>query len=191
MKIIPTNRPPGTGAVEYALSFIEEASSRTEVANVIAELLANRLHDPSSDKRIKRCDYCEFYYRDKTKNRSAKTCSHECKAAKDVIRRAAKNAEIKTTLSNKEKQYASHLEYSYWSRESDMVEYVSRYETLSDKLEQIEGAVYRKECIGGRKKGIPVISYDGTEHQQSRVNVRYAKNDTSSSEVRVSKMTAA
>src|SRR5699024_8703783 len=79
----------GTGAISYAKEFIDVKDDRNKAMDVISDLLAGKLHDPS-DKRIKRCAYCNYYYRDKTRPNNSKTCSKDCKTKLDTERRASK-----------------------------------------------------------------------------------------------------
>ena len=84
-------REPGKGAIEFARQFVE-GRTRDEAIEILRDLLNGNLHD-KTDKRIKKCSTCGYYYRDRTKNNSSKTCSRECKIKRDTLRRAEKNAE--------------------------------------------------------------------------------------------------
>ena len=55
-------REPGLTAIEFARSFVE-GLSWDEARKVIKGLLNGEVHDPA-DKRIKRCNYCGYWWRD-------------------------------------------------------------------------------------------------------------------------------
>src|SRR5699024_12513885 len=84
----------GKETMSYAKVFVEVKDDRNKAMDVISDLLAGKLHDPS-DKRIKRCAYCNYYYRDKTRPNNSKTCSKDCKTKLDTERRTSKRRKDK------------------------------------------------------------------------------------------------
>lgn len=151
----------GTGAISYAKEFINVKDDRNKILDVLADLLAGKLHDPS-DRRIKRCAYCNYYYRDKTRPNNSKTCSKECKTNLDTERRASKRRKDKEEQATiKERTYHGHLEYPFWngdifgekehSDEQAMQISLSNYEQPYDNINEIAAARQRYDLIGGRK----------------------------------------
>ncbi|MGG4467229.1 hypothetical protein ABER68_04220 [Paenibacillus alvei] len=153
------------------------------------------LHD-NADKRIKRCDYCGYFYRDKTKPNNSRTCSKECKTNRDTLQRAMKKAdqEIVKPQKKESKQlpYVYWLEYPYWVDEYEMLKYSWKYEAPypQDKLEQIEAAQLRDETTGGKRKPKCVVPYSGINEGTGKVTVRFAVNTCprKPSEVIISKL---
>jgi len=157
----------GTGAISYAKEFIDVKDDRNKAMEVISDLLAGKLHDPS-DKRIKRCAYCNYYYRDKTRPNNSKTCSKDCKTKLDTERRASKRRKDKkeqATLKSgtiKERTYHGHLEYPFWNGdifgekehtdEQAMQITLSNYEQPYDNINEIASARQRYEMWGGRRR---------------------------------------
>jgi len=157
----------GTGAIAFAKEFIDAGDDRNTILDVLADLLAGKLHD-TSDRRIKRCAYCNYYYRDKTRPNNSKTCSKECKTNLDTERRAIKRRKDKkeqATLKSgtiKERTYLSHLEYPFWigdifgerehTDEQAMQISLSNYEQPYDNINEIAAAKQRYDLIGGRKR---------------------------------------
>lgn len=152
-----TYRNPGTGAIEFARQYTEGLTVK-EALPVIERLLKGELHDPA-DKRIKRCAYCGYYYRDKTRPNNSKNCSRECKIASDTLKRARKNADKALLKLDFEKElytyYAWHLEYPFYLSEHYMLKRAHNHETpcTDDKLAQIDAAKQR----GYKRKTTGVI----------------------------------
>jgi hypothetical protein len=165
---------PGRGAVEFAKEFTE-GLTKEEALPVIRRLIRGELHD-HDDKRIKKCEYCGYYYRDKTRPNNSKTCSPECKAARDYLAKAKKRADAALLKPKKPKYgglYAYWLEYPYWTDEKAMLRYNYRREAVFDdqKLAQIDAARQRAERIGGRRKP----KYVASDEKQYNVRVKFAK----------------
>jgi hypothetical protein len=153
-----TYRQPGTGAIQFAKEYIS-GLDRRQALPIIKQLIDGKLHD-KTDKRIKRCEYCGYFYRDKTRPNNSKTCSRECKIAKDTLIRAKKNAD-KAVLKPKkdiEKEiytaYTYWLEYPFYLNEHYMLKHAHDYESPFDydKLSQIDAARqrnYKRKTTGG------------------------------------------
>lgn len=150
-----TYRQPGTGAIQFAKEYIG-GLDRKQALPIIKQLIDGKLHD-RSDKRIKRCDYCGYYYRDNTRPNNSKTCSRECKIAKDTLIRAKKNAD-KALIKPIEKEmytaYTHWLEYPFYFNEHYMLKHAHNYESPFDyvKLAQIDAAKqrrYKRKTTGG------------------------------------------
>lgn len=150
-----TYREPGTGAIQFAKEFIT-GLDRRQALPIIKRLNAGKLHD-KKDKRIKRCEYCGYFYRDKTRPNNSKTCCRECKIAKDTLIRAKKKAD-KAVLKPIEKEiytaYTHWLEYPFYLNEHYMLKHAHDYESPfdHDKLSQIDAARqrnYKRKTTGG------------------------------------------
>ncbi len=192
MKSTPNYRLPGTGAIDFARPYVNNVS-RDDASPIITKLIAGELHD-ATDKRIKRCAYCNFFFRDATKPNNAKTCCKPCKIAKDSLERSIKNADKELLSPTKrktlvEKFYYSHLEYSFWIDGKEMIKHSNRYESPNEDIEKIAAAKQRDALLGGKKKRPQVIPYNGDEKKQQKVYVKYPKYDRSNSEVTVKKVT--
>ncbi|HET7579775.1 MAG TPA: hypothetical protein VFK33_10875 [Bacillales bacterium] len=166
----PTYREPGTGAIEFAAEYTE-GKTREQAKSIIRRLLAGYLHD-MTDKRVKRCSYCGYFYRDKTRNNSSKTCSRECKIDRDTLKRRQKKLD-KELLEGKpsrkktlrEELYADWLEYPFWANEDAMIRYHRQMESgySTRKVEQIAAAKQRDEMMGGKRTPRRVVPYSGRE----------------------------
>ncbi|NNU88671.1 hypothetical protein ETC04_16435 [Geobacillus sp. MR] len=163
-------REPGPGAVEFARQYVE-GLTREEALPVIKKLLNGELHDPT-DKRIKRCAYCGYYYRDKTKPNNSKTCSRECKIDFDTLNRKKKRAD-QALLNPKKKSevhYVWWLEYPFWVNEYEMLKRSWKHEApySPNKLAAIRAAQQRDGAMGGRRKPKHIVNYNGDEKEQSQ-----------------------
>lgn len=148
-------RYPGEGALDYTKQ-ITQGLNKGEAAQVIEALLAGEIHD-RTDKRIKRCQWCRYYYRDKTKPNNSKTCSLACKTARDTKDRARKEVDrrllhgIPKRLLKREEFYNADL--GIWTSEPEMISYYrSREGGGSGNVEAIIDARQVAELMGGKRK---------------------------------------
>ncbi|MED4918684.1 hypothetical protein [Geobacillus thermodenitrificans] len=183
---------PGPGAVEFARQYVE-GLTREEALPVIKRLLKGELHDPT-DKRIKRCAYCGYYYRDKTKPNNSKTCSRECKIDFDTLNRKKKRADqaLLNPKKKKETTYVWWLEYPFYISEYEMLKRSWKCEVpyAPDKLAEIRAAQQRNATLGGKRKPKCEVNYNGDEKVQPKVSVNFGKTSANKPcEVTVSKMT--
>lgn len=182
-----TYRYPGTGAVTFAIPYVKGLTEE-EAIQVIRSLMKGELHDPD-DKRIKRCGYCGYFYRDKTKPNMSKTCCKPCKIASDTLKRRQKRADealLKPKKQTRREEYYIHwLEYPFWLHEYEMLKQSWKQERpySLDKINQIHAAKLRDEHNGGKKKPKRVVPYNGDEKEQPKVSVRYTKSNTKPGEV--------
>jgi len=173
---------PGTGAIEFARQYVEGLTIK-EALPVIERLLKGELHDPA-DKRIKRCAYCGYYYRDKTRPNNSRTCSRECKIANDTLKRAKKRADaalLKPIKKEMYTYYAYWLEYPYYISEHYMLRRAHNHERpfTPEKLAQIDAAKQR----GYKRKGYARPT-DGSD----KVHVRGLRYKHSHGEVTTTQM---
>ncbi|MFA4137036.1 MULTISPECIES: hypothetical protein [unclassified Brevibacillus] len=130
---------PGEGAVEYARQHIV-GLSRDKALSAIQRLLK----ETPDDKRIKRCDYCGYPWRDDSMRNTKRTCSNECKTAVKTLQRRQQRAD-KALLTGKTKKrtkrdeyYIWWLEYPFWINEYEMLKHSWKYEKSMDE----EGLAY-------------------------------------------------
>lgn len=148
-------RDPGEGAVEFAREY-SKGLSRDHARRVFVELLSN----PPSDPKIKKCAYCGYPFRDKTKNNSAMVCGPTCKTGIKTKQRRVQRARgnIKTT---KQPQYYYWLEYPFWISEKAMLSKAWSYERpyAPEKLQMISDARDRDQRMGGKKKVVRKVQF--------------------------------
>ena len=124
-------RQPGGGAIEYAKQ-LTEGLTREQAAQVVDALLKGELHD-RSDKRIKRCQYCAYYWRDDSLHNTRRTCSDDCKRSIKTMQRARQRADAELLNPKPRKRvlmddYAYWLEHPYWINEYSMIKIGWKYE---------------------------------------------------------------
>lgn len=138
---------PGEGAIEYAQS-ITVGLTREQAALVLRNL------EKQADPRVKRCETCGYYFRDKTKPNNARVCSQRtCKTVRKSAQRWAQRGRGRPRTA-KPIVYAWWLEYPYWLSERIMLSRAWSYERPRDpdKLAQIMAAKQRSETMGGHKR---------------------------------------
>ncbi|MFC0851242.1 hypothetical protein [Halalkalibacter oceani] len=151
-------REPGEGAITFALEYTK-GLTKQEAEPIIASLLKGELHEVS-DKRVKRCDYCGYWWRDESVRNTKKTCSKECKTGIKTLqrsqqreRKALLNPPSKKKKRRRADDYVWWLEYPYWLDEDSMLRVTERFEVLSEEafIDHVasNGAIYG---IGNRKK---------------------------------------
>lgn len=185
-------REPGKGAIEFAAGYVAELS-REEALAVIARLLKGEIHD-SSDKRVKRCDYCGYWWRDKSLRNTKRTCCDKCKCGIKTLQRRDQRA--RADLLNpkkqapKENKYIYWLEYPFWVPEYDMLKQSWKYEApyAPAKVERIDAAKQRDELMGGKRKPKRVVPYNGDELETGKVRVKFTESDRKPGKVVVSRM---
>lgn len=159
-----TYRDPGAGAIEFAKDFMTGLREFDELT--IKILLDGRLHD-QDDKRIKRCDYCGYFWRDPSLRNTRKTCSEECKRGIKTLQRR-KQREKQDLLNPKPKKrtliddYVWWLEYPYWQNEESMIKIGWKFEK-PHVAKTIDFIVAKNETLGegNRMKTKRVVNYQG------------------------------
>ncbi|MBY0083730.1 hypothetical protein [Brevibacillus brevis] len=145
---------PGEGAIEYARKQIV-GLTREQAATRIPQLMK----EISDDKRVKRCDYCGYLWRDDSRRNTKRTCSDECKTGIKTLQKKKQRAD-KALLEGKTKKrtrlddyYLWWLEYPCWTNEYEMLKRSWKYEKPMDdeKLDYIRGNQQRYGN-GNRKK---------------------------------------
>lgn len=161
--------PIGSGAIEFTKQFTV-GMAREEAALVIEQLMSGELHD-STDKRVKRCDYCGYYWRDDSMRNTKKTCSDDCKTSIKSLQKRQQRAdkELLNPTPKKKKRtlmddYVYWLEYPYWSNEYSMIKIGWKYErpsgvALMDYVESSRGLLGE----GNRRKTKKSSDYNGDE----------------------------
>lgn len=161
-----TYRNPGAGAIEFSKEFMTGLREFDELT--VKVLLDGRLHD-QDDKRVKRCDYCGYYWRDPSLRNTRKTCSDECKTGIKTLQRREQR-ERKALLNPKPRKrtlmddYVWWLEYPYWHNEETMLKIGWKFEK-PERLEMIDFIEAKNEILGegNRMKTRKNIDYQGDE----------------------------
>lgn len=127
-------REIGVGAIKYAKE-LTDGMSRTEIESGIEDLLQGVLNDPS-DKRVKRCDYCGYWWRDNSLRNTKRTCCEDCKRSIKTLQRRKQRTD-KVLLNPKLQTPKKHmlrddylwwLEYPCWANEYSMLKYGWKFE---------------------------------------------------------------
>lgn len=129
-------REPGEGAIKFARQYVE-GLTREEALPVIKRLLKGEMHDPT-DKRVKRCDYCGYWWYDDSLRNNKKTCSDECKRGIKTMQRKEQRANkaLLNPIPKRKKHrliddYIWWLEYPFWVNEYPMIKIGWKYEKPS------------------------------------------------------------
>ncbi|MEH7456337.1 hypothetical protein V7183_03650 [Bacillus sp. JJ1127] len=166
MKIL-NYRYPGEGAIEFTEQFTK-GLTRDCAVHVVKRLLRGKLHD-KTDPRIKRCVYCRYFYRDKTRPSNSNTCCRECKIAYDTMNRAKKRNTVlgPKRETKRDQYYAGWLENPFWSKEYEMVKHSWKTDApySPEKLELIMAAKQRDEMMGGKRKPRRAVPYSGRDDE--------------------------
>lgn len=148
---------PGTGAIEFARSYIGPGHDYDEMLEIMSDIIDGYFTEVH-DKKVKRCQCCGFYYRDKTKNNSATTCSAECKAGKDVVLKTYKRRVKAEQQGTARKSYKHGRyfggEYPFWINDDAMFEYDRKHKIYKhgDDLEEVVARAQRRAQMGGKKR---------------------------------------
>jgi len=128
----PPKRQPGAGAVEFARTFIEGLTER-ESKPIINRLLIGEF---TADNRVKRCAYCDFFWKDGSLRNTRRTCCADCKIAAKTLQKRAQRASyvlLHPDLQQPKKRkladdYINWVEYPFWLEENSMVSVGWKYE---------------------------------------------------------------
>ncbi|MDM5188597.1 hypothetical protein QUF99_15110 [Bacillus sp. DX4.1] len=160
-------RQPGDGAIEFTEQFTE-GLTRERAVHVVKRLLKGKLHD-RTDQRIKRCAYCKYYYRDKTRPNNSNTCCRECKIAYDTMNRAKKRSTVSRPKkeTKRDQYYVWWLEYPFWIKEYEMIKKGWKTDApySPEKLELIRAAKRRDEMMGGKREPRRAVPYSGRDDE--------------------------
>lgn len=183
---------PGEGAVLYALHHLLRRSvphggkmTPEQVLELCVDITAGNFEGVGG-KRVRRCQYCGYYYEDITRNNSSLVCSDECKTGKDIELKAfrreiRKASNPKRRLTYKERYYAEYhpdgsvLEYPFWKSDFHMFEYDRKRGSrlYGDDIEEIIARSQLNTEMGGKKKGVAVVPYNGDEKGVKDISVRF------------------
>ncbi|MFD1926950.1 hypothetical protein ACFSFY_02520 [Sporosarcina siberiensis] len=182
---------PGHGAVLYAAQFMAGFTFHTAMP-IVKQIMNAVVHD----KKERRCAYCEYYYRDITKNNSSVVCSPECRNLRKAKYTRTKNAakpKKPKKLTNREKYYNDHLEYPFWTDDYEMMKMSWKHEPSYsvDKVEYIRAAKMREIEMGGKKRVAEVIDYNGDEKGVEDIRVRFLPSDKKERPATITTMSAA
>ena len=146
----------------------------------------------TTNKRIKKCNYCGDTFIDNTRPINKKTCSKECA---DEVRKARQRKDYRKENprqpNQRELYYHDQHEYPFWSNDevarNQMWKEAAPY--APEKIESIAIAREMYEYNGGRKRRQEALSYDGDEMGSHGVSVQFVKHMREPSEVTTYKMT--
>lgn len=164
------DKDPGSGAIEYARQFVEGTDDRLEMLSILSELLDGQLHDPE-DKRVKRCDYCGYYWRDESKRNNRRTCSDECKTAIKTLqkRKRRERQELLDPKPRKRKlsdDYVDWIEYPYWTNEYSMLKVGWKHEPPR-KEPTLDFVEAHRGIWGDGNRRKTYVNYDESEAEES------------------------
>lgn len=184
---------PGEGAVNFAKQFVAEMTEE-HVMEVCEDLVAGYFVG-YGDKKVRRCQFCGYYYRDTTKNNFSLVCSDECKTGKDIAlkawRRKTKSAGKPRRLTYKDLYYAEYwpgtgvkLEYPFWASDFHMFEYDRKHKAYAygDNLEEVVARALLNIEMGGKKKSTQTIDYDG-DQKAAKFAVKLSEKQRKTTEV--------
>lgn len=153
-------RPPGAGAIKFASRYIENVDEYYDCLDVLEDVIDGHVAE-IEDKRVKRCGYCGFLYRDESPKNNRRTCSDECKAEKDHLAKKIKRYEEDMQRPDRRKKadelyYYSHYEYSFWNgHNSDLImqEFDRKRGSilLGDKFEAVAALEKKRQDDGGKR----------------------------------------
>lgn len=164
-------RNPGHGSILFAEAFIIGATDRQESLMILSQIYNGEI--PVQDKRVKRCDYCGYYWRDDSLRNTKKTCSDECKTGIKTMQRRRQRE--KKELLNPEPKKKKHtlmddyiwwLEYPYWLNEYSMLKIGWKYERSDDGLADYVTAKNEIFGEGNRKKPNRIVDYHGDKRDE-------------------------
>jgi hypothetical protein len=141
-------RRPGSGAIAFAAKYVRDLDFEQALIT-LGRLMDGQLHDPR-DKRVKRCDYCGYFWRDETRNNRKQTCSAECRRGIKTLHQAARRAKQKARNSGGRKPTKKgeyyRREHGLWTTEGEMLKHVSKHERPypTHKVAQIDAAKGRE-----------------------------------------------
>ncbi|MED1917502.1 hypothetical protein P4V64_19450 [Bacillus thuringiensis] len=145
---------PGEGAIKYAIEHLAGLTREQAAARV-----TRLLKELPDDKRVKRCDYCGYPWRDDSLRNNKRTCSKECRTGIKSLHTKKQRAD-KALLEGKTKKrtkrdnyYIWWLEYPFWLNEYEMLKQSWKYEKPMDA----EGLAYIRgnqqlHGMGNRKR---------------------------------------
>lgn len=170
---------PGKGAIEFARRYVEEMTIE-HVQEVCEDLVAGNFVG-IDDKKVRRCQFCGYYYEDQTKNNSSLVCSDECKTGKDIVlkayrRKVKEDSKPKRPTYKQLYYFGRDTEYPHWASEIHMFEYDRKHKAYSygDNFEKVVGKALLDAKMGGKKKKSQLIDYDGFTNRL-RFNVKLSE----------------
>lgn len=112
---------------------------------------------PRNRRRVKRCEGCEWFFLDRSRNNMGKTCSDECARYRDKIRKRIQRTGDPRTRRDQERHM---LEYPFYSPvELREIPHYSETPTKDSKME-------RGKRNGRRTlKWVPESEYEGKRHR--------------------------
>lgn len=165
-----TYRDPGEGAIKYAHQ-VFEGNSRIEVETMLPALLKGELNE-AEDKRVKRCDYCNYWFYDDSLRNTRRTCCDDCKISYKTLQRRKQRAD-KAFLNPKPRKdkledlYLWWLEYPCWANEYAMIKIGWKFERPMS-IAKMDYINYGREGYGtgNRRKPKRTADYHGDDRDK-------------------------
>jgi hypothetical protein len=190
---VTQTREPGSGAIAFAAEYVRDLDPEQALIP-LGRLMDGQLHDPR-DKRIKRCDYCGYFWRDETRNNRKQTCSAECRRGIKTLHQAERRAKQKVCRKSAKKEEYYRREHELWTSEGEMLQFVWNRERPypTNKIAQIKAAKGRDRLTGGRRKPNYYVPYSGDDTDEGhannhRVTLRIPETDREPSEPKTGKI---
>lgn len=145
---------PGAGAIEFMSELIEQYFDEYLDEEILIRDIEEDKPELFAEKRVRRCCACGHYFRDKSKNNSAVTCSDNCRSKKNVYLRNIKRRE------QRQAEGTSHLsrdmyyndDHGYWTEEQAMIQSDQRHIVNTSDFEKTVARSQRRQQIGGKKR---------------------------------------
>jgi len=158
---------PGEGAIEFARSFVA-GYSIDEARPIVKRLVMGELHD-GTDKRVKTCKYCGYYWRDDSLRNTKGTCCDDCQRGLKKLQTRQRRAD-QALLNPKPRKrtlmddYIWWLEYPFWINEYSMIKIGWKFERPYG-LGVMDAVEAKRELYGpgNRRKPKRVVSYHGDD----------------------------
>lgn len=183
-------RAPGAGATKFASRYIANVDEYYDCLDVLEDVIDGNVEE-IEDKRVKRCGYCGFLYRDESPKNNRRTCSDECKAEKDYLAKQIKRYEADMQRPDRRKTademyYYSQYEYPFWNSmngnsDETMQEYNRKRGSilLGDKLEAVAFASKNQTDNGGKRVNTDNVNlYEGDWSSSSQTPSKEFYGDT-------------
>lgn len=141
---------PGAGALAYTQT-LTDGLTRERAAAIVGELLAS----VPTDRRVKRCDYCGYYFRDDSMRNTKRTCCADCRTGAKTLQRRQQRADKQLVAAKpprkktkRQENYIWWYEYPFWLDEYEMLKQGWKYE-VPHSTELMDVVLTQQKVYGG------------------------------------------